>query len=197
MYSMLVHTRFVCMLADLSRKLPKLYLNPAIAASGMHTSHRLVPLGPRENSACPEPRKREKNSIGIPDSSRRIATLHTFSIFSLRPFSLTHLRFRLPSLSCARHWGSYLLCLTFPCHLPLSTTTHPASSAHKHQYITHIMKVFSSTCNFEYSWDEVSTANWRKYCPWNDKATHVVGVDTLSREIDPKTGIVSLAHGVP
>lgn len=53
------------------------------------------------------------------------------------------------------------------------------------------MKVFSSTCNFEYSWDEVSTANWRKYCPWNDKATHVVGVDTLSRTIDPNTGIVS------
>ncbi|KAJ5460899.1 Protein UPS2 [Penicillium daleae] len=52
------------------------------------------------------------------------------------------------------------------------------------------MKVFSSTCNFEYSWDEVSTANWRKYCPWNDKATHVVGVDTLSRTIDPKTGIL-------
>lgn len=53
------------------------------------------------------------------------------------------------------------------------------------------MKVFSSTCTFDYSWDEVSTANWRKYCPWNDKATHVVGVDTLSRTIDSKTGIVS------
>lgn len=53
------------------------------------------------------------------------------------------------------------------------------------------MKVFSSTCEFDYSWDEVSTANWRKYCPWNDKATHVVGVDTLSRTIDPQTGIVS------
>jgi hypothetical protein len=53
------------------------------------------------------------------------------------------------------------------------------------------MKVFSSTCDFDYSWDEVSTANWRKYCPWNDKATHVVGVDTLSRTIDPATGIVS------
>lgn len=53
------------------------------------------------------------------------------------------------------------------------------------------MKVFSSTCDFDYSWEEVSTANWRKYCPWNDKATHVVGVDTLSRTIDPSTGIVS------
>ncbi|CAI7582528.1 unnamed protein product [Penicillium pancosmium] len=52
------------------------------------------------------------------------------------------------------------------------------------------MKVFSSTCDFDYSWDEVSTANWRKYCPWNDKATHVVGVDTLSRTVDPSTGIL-------
>lgn len=47
------------------------------------------------------------------------------------------------------------------------------------------MKVFSSICTFNYSWDEVSTANWRKYCPWNDKSTHVVGVDTLSRRVDP------------
>ncbi|KAJ5907971.1 MSF1-domain-containing protein [Penicillium taxi] len=52
------------------------------------------------------------------------------------------------------------------------------------------MKVFSSTCSFDYSWEEVSTANWRKYCPWNDKVTHVVGVDTLSRVIDSKTGIL-------
>lgn len=53
------------------------------------------------------------------------------------------------------------------------------------------MKVFSSNCTFDYSWNEVSTANWRKYCPWNDKSTHVVGVDTLSRSVDPSTGIVS------
>jgi hypothetical protein len=53
------------------------------------------------------------------------------------------------------------------------------------------MKVFSSGCTFDYSWDEVSTANWRKYCPWNDKSTHVVGVDTISRSVDPSTGIVS------
>ncbi|KAL4755100.1 hypothetical protein BDW72DRAFT_164092 [Aspergillus terricola var. indicus] len=52
------------------------------------------------------------------------------------------------------------------------------------------MKVFSSLCTFDYSWEEVSTANWRKYCPWNDKSTHVVGVDTLSRGVDPKTGIL-------
>ncbi|EAU33372.1 protein MSF1 [Aspergillus terreus NIH2624] len=52
------------------------------------------------------------------------------------------------------------------------------------------MKVFSSTCTFDYSWDEVSTANWRKYCPWNDKSTHVVAVDTISRTVDKETGVL-------
>ncbi|KAI9734922.1 MAG: hypothetical protein M1834_002002 [Cirrosporium novae-zelandiae] len=52
------------------------------------------------------------------------------------------------------------------------------------------MKVFSSDCEFDYSWDEVSTANWRKYCPWNSKSTHVIGVDTISRSVDPSTGIL-------
>ncbi|PGG97969.1 hypothetical protein AJ79_09024 [Helicocarpus griseus UAMH5409] len=52
------------------------------------------------------------------------------------------------------------------------------------------MKVFASTCTFDYSWDEVSTANWRKYCPWNDKSTHVVAVDILSRTLQPDTGIL-------
>lgn len=52
------------------------------------------------------------------------------------------------------------------------------------------MKVFSSNCTFDYSWSEVSTANWRKYCPWNDKSPHVIAVDTLSRRLEPKTGIL-------
>lgn len=52
------------------------------------------------------------------------------------------------------------------------------------------MKVFSSSHTFNYSWEEVSTANWRKYCPWNDKSTHVVAVDTLARHVDPATGIL-------
>ncbi|PSR97078.1 PRELI-like family-domain-containing protein [Coniella lustricola] len=52
------------------------------------------------------------------------------------------------------------------------------------------MKVFSSSHTFDYSWEEVSTANWRKYCPWNDKSTHVVSVDTLDRHVDPATGIL-------
>jgi len=52
------------------------------------------------------------------------------------------------------------------------------------------MKIFSNTCVFDYSWDEVSSANWRKYCPWNDQSTHVIAVDTLSRHVDPDTGIL-------
>ena len=52
------------------------------------------------------------------------------------------------------------------------------------------MKVFASDCTFNYSWSEVSTANWRKYCPWNDKSPHVIAVDTLSRHLAPDTGIL-------
>jgi len=52
------------------------------------------------------------------------------------------------------------------------------------------MKVFSSKAEFDYSWEEVSTANWRKYCPWNEKTPHVIAVDTLSRSVDPNTGIL-------
>jgi hypothetical protein len=52
------------------------------------------------------------------------------------------------------------------------------------------MKVFSNEETFDYSWEEVSTANWRKYCPWNKKSTHVIAVDTLSRTLDPATGIL-------
>ncbi|CAJ2502262.1 Uu.00g096560.m01.CDS01 [Anthostomella pinea] len=52
------------------------------------------------------------------------------------------------------------------------------------------MKVFSNSYTFNYSWEEVSTANWRKYCPWNDKTTHVIAVDTLAREVDQATGIL-------
>ncbi|CAF9920574.1 MAG: hypothetical protein HETSPECPRED_004288 [Heterodermia speciosa] len=52
------------------------------------------------------------------------------------------------------------------------------------------MRVFSSTYTFDYSWPEVSTANWQKYCPWNKTSSHVIAVDTLSREVDPITGIL-------
>lgn len=52
------------------------------------------------------------------------------------------------------------------------------------------MKVFSNQVTYDYSWDEVSTANWRKYGPWNNKSEHVIAVDTLSRRVDPETGIL-------
>lgn len=52
------------------------------------------------------------------------------------------------------------------------------------------MKVFSNTVTFNYSWEEVSTANWRKYCPWNDKSPHVIAVDTIARRVDPATGVL-------
>ena len=53
------------------------------------------------------------------------------------------------------------------------------------------MKYFQQTVDFDYSWEEVSTSNWRKYGPWNEKTPHVIAVDTLSRTVDPATGIVS------
>lgn len=52
------------------------------------------------------------------------------------------------------------------------------------------MKVFSNTVTYDYSWEEVSTANWRKYGPWNNKSEHVIAVDTISRSVDPNTGIL-------
>jgi len=52
------------------------------------------------------------------------------------------------------------------------------------------MKVFSNTVTYNYSWDEVSTANWQKYGPWNNKSEHVIAVDTLSRSVDEATGIL-------
>lgn len=54
------------------------------------------------------------------------------------------------------------------------------------------MKIFSTTHDFNYSWEEVSINNWRKYCPWNEKTPHVIAVDTLDRHVDPETGIVSI-----
>jgi len=54
------------------------------------------------------------------------------------------------------------------------------------------MRVFENTCTFDYSWANVSIANWRKYCAWNTQSTHVIAVDTLNRSVDPSTGIVSL-----
>lgn len=51
------------------------------------------------------------------------------------------------------------------------------------------MKIFSTEHFFNYSWDQVSAANWKKYP--NEMSTHVVAVDTLRREVDPKSGILT------
>ena len=64
----------------------------------------------------------------------------------------------------------------------------PRHPSHYHRTIK--MKVYSSSTTFNYTWNEVTTALWRKYCPWNDQSTHVVAVDTLSRNVDPETGIL-------
>lgn len=44
------------------------------------------------------------------------------------------------------------------------------------------MKLFESQHHFNYSWEQVTAANWQKYP--NELATHVVSVDILNREID-------------
>jgi len=52
------------------------------------------------------------------------------------------------------------------------------------------MRIFQQNTEFDYSWEEVSTSNWRKYGAWNEKCQHVNAVDTLSRAVDPDTGIL-------
>jgi hypothetical protein len=50
------------------------------------------------------------------------------------------------------------------------------------------MKVLFLNHHFNYPWDHVTTANWRKYP--NPLSPQVQHVDVLSRTIDPKTGIL-------
>jgi len=50
------------------------------------------------------------------------------------------------------------------------------------------MKIFSTEHLFEYSWEQVSCANWKKYP--NEMSTHVVAVDVLRREVDASTGVL-------
>lgn len=49
-------------------------------------------------------------------------------------------------------------------------------------YYRLLMKLFETTHHFEYPWEQVTAANWRKYP--NELAAHVVLVDVLSRTID-------------
>ncbi|SCU89493.1 LAME_0E03862g1_1 [Lachancea meyersii CBS 8951] len=44
------------------------------------------------------------------------------------------------------------------------------------------MRLFQNTQEFNYPWDQVTAANWRKYP--NEVSTHVVAVDVLRRELD-------------
>ena len=53
------------------------------------------------------------------------------------------------------------------------------------------MKLFSSQHDFDYDSSEVSKANWLKYSPWNRECNHVIAVDTLSRTLNPQSGVVS------
>lgn len=50
------------------------------------------------------------------------------------------------------------------------------------------MKEFTATQYFDYPWDYVTAANWRKYP--NEISTHVVAVDVLRREFDPTNQIL-------
>lgn len=44
------------------------------------------------------------------------------------------------------------------------------------------MKLFESNHFFDYSWEQVTAANWQKYP--NELSTHVVSVDILNRDVD-------------
>lgn len=50
------------------------------------------------------------------------------------------------------------------------------------------MKLFESLHIFDYSWEQVTAANWQKYP--NELSTHVVSVDILNREVDPVTNVL-------
>ncbi len=51
------------------------------------------------------------------------------------------------------------------------------------------MKIFSNQYLLDYSWNQVSVANWKKYP--NEKSTHVVAVDILRRELNNETGVLT------
>lgn len=50
------------------------------------------------------------------------------------------------------------------------------------------MKLFESKHLFDYSWEQVTAANWQKYP--NELSTHVVSVDILNREIDVEKSVL-------
>lgn len=62
---------------------------------------------------------------------------------------------------------------------------HPPSNRH---IPIPTMKIFSTEHCFEYPWEQVSAANWKKYP--NEMSTHVIAVDVLRREIDSQSGVL-------
>lgn len=50
------------------------------------------------------------------------------------------------------------------------------------------MKLFESKHFFDYSWEQVTAANWQKYP--NELATHVVSVDILNRRFDEERNVL-------
>ncbi|KAI9297331.1 protein MSF1 [Neoconidiobolus thromboides FSU 785] len=52
------------------------------------------------------------------------------------------------------------------------------------------MKFFESDYLYSHSWENVTTAVWKKYP--NDNAQHVLSIDTISQKVDPATGILKV-----
>ncbi|KAJ3277452.1 hypothetical protein HK104_003287, partial [Borealophlyctis nickersoniae] len=52
-----------------------------------------------------------------------------------------------------------------------------------------MVKFFATNSQFQYSWDNVSQAVWRKYP--NPFASHVLSSDVIERSVDPATGVMS------
>ncbi|ORY06733.1 MSF1-domain-containing protein [Basidiobolus meristosporus CBS 931.73] len=50
------------------------------------------------------------------------------------------------------------------------------------------MKFCQTSHRFTHSWEQVSAGWWQKYP--NENAPHVVSVDVINHEVDPKTGII-------
>jgi len=48
------------------------------------------------------------------------------------------------------------------------------------------MQLFATTHDYPYSFDQVTAAHWQKYP--NPLTRHVLHVDTIHREVDPKSG---------
>ncbi|KAJ9072386.1 Phospholipid metabolism protein [Entomophthora muscae] len=52
------------------------------------------------------------------------------------------------------------------------------------------MKFFEADFLYSHSWENVTTAIWKKYP--NDKVNHVLKIDTLSHSVDPTTGVLTV-----